>query len=279
MRRFFLFVILLMLAGWVLSRHRRGDFPHAPSRAPGLYPDHEGAWRFANEKRRNKTKRALADAQHAVSEAGTHAKQALDEARAELRQAVREVSAAVGSDSDSREPKSIELVVSSANSVAPAVSNESEPNTISSDRSASEERAVAEARQKLRAGVAKWLLPDVPNNWTPPERLVEALVLATDIEPIGKEYGENGFVYEANLSVDFSPTKRAAFVELYTREVVKERVVTLGGGLAFALICLGVLSSYIRADEATRGYYTNRLRMLAAAGVGAAGVIIYNMMT
>jgi hypothetical protein len=41
---------------------------------------------------------------------------------------------------------------------------------------------------------------------------------------------------------------------------------------------LGALSSYIRADEATRGYYTNRLRMLAAAGVGAAGVIIYQMM-
>jgi hypothetical protein len=278
MRRFFLFVILLMLAGWVLSRHRRGDFPHAPSHAPGFYRDDQHAWRFGNENRRTKTQHALADVQHAVAKARTQAKQALDEARAEWRQAGREVSVAVGPGSDSREPKSIELSVSSVNPVAAAVSSESDPNTISSDRSASEERAVAEARQKLRAVVAKWLVPDVPSNWTPPERLVEALVLATDIEPIGKEYGENGFVYVANLSVDFSPTSRAAFVAAYTREVVKERIVTLGGGLAFALICLGALSSYIRADEATRGYYTNRLRMLAAAGVGAAGVIIYQMM-
>ena len=51
----------------------------------------------------------------------------------------------------------------------------------------------------------------------------------------------------------------------------------LGGALAFVLICLGAVSGYIRADEATKGYYTNRLRMLAAAGVGAAGVVIYQM--
>jgi len=51
----------------------------------------------------------------------------------------------------------------------------------------------------------------------------------------------------------------------------------LGGGLAFLLTCLGVLSGYIRADEATKGYYTNRLRLLAAAGTGAAGMAIYHM--
>ena len=52
---------------------------------------------------------------------------------------------------------------------------------------------------------------------------------------------------------------------------------TLGGALGFVLICLAAVSGYIRADEATKGYYTNRLRMLAAAGVGAAGVILYKM--
>ena len=46
---------------------------------------------------------------------------------------------------------------------------------------------------------------------------------------------------------------------------------------AFVLICLAAVSGYIRTDEATKGYYTNRLRMLAAAGVGAAGVVIYQM--
>jgi hypothetical protein len=45
------------------------------------------------------------------------------------------------------------------------------------------------------------------------------------------------------------------------------------------LMCLASVSGYIRADEATKGYYTNRLRMLAAAGVGAGGVLIYQMVT
>ena len=45
----------------------------------------------------------------------------------------------------------------------------------------------------------------------------------------------------------------------------------LGGGLAVALAGLAVLTGYIRTDEATKGYYTNRLRLAAAAGLGAAG--------
>ena len=79
------------------------------------------------------------------------------------------------------------------------------------------------------------------------------------------------------LTADFSPRRRAELVEAYNRELVQHRLVTLGGTLAFVLICLAAISGYIRADEATKGYYTNRLRMLAAAGVGAAGVIIYKM--
>jgi len=48
--------------------------------------------------------------------------------------------------------------------------------------------------------------------------------------------------------------------------------------LGFVLICLAAISGYIRTDEATKGYYTNRLRMLTAAGVGAAGVLIYQVL-
>ena len=66
-------------------------------------------------------------------------------------------------------------------------------------------------------------------------------------------------------------------VNAYYHELVQHRLVTLGGSLGFVLICLAAISGYIRADEATKGYYTNRLRMLAAAGVGAAGVIVYRM--
>jgi hypothetical protein len=53
----------------------------------------------------------------------------------------------------------------------------------------------------------------------------------------------------------------------------------LGGTLAFILTCLAVVSGYIRTDEVTKGYYTNRLRLLAAAGVAGAGAVIYHMVT
>jgi hypothetical protein len=38
------------------------------------------------------------------------------------------------------------------------------------------------------------------------------------------------------------------------------------------------MSGYIRADEATRGYYTNRLRLAAVAGLGVAGVAAYRFL-
>ena len=67
--------------------------------------------------------------------------------------------------------------------------------------------------------------------------------------------------------------------ELYNHELVGRRLDQARRLAGFILICLAAVSGYIRADEATKGYYTNRLRMLAAAGVGAGGVLIYQMVT
>jgi len=67
-------------------------------------------------------------------------------------------------------------------------------------------------------------------------------------------------------------------VQVFHREQVRQRLTALGGILGFVLICLAAISGYIRTDEATKGYYTNRLRMLTAAGVGAAGVLIYQVL-
>ena len=94
------------------------------------------------------------------------------------------------------------------------------------------------------------------------------------MKSIQKDYGE---LFEAMLTVDASPQRRVALIEVYNRQLVERRLATLGATLAFILICLAAVSGYIRADEATKGYYTNRLRMLTAAGVGASGVIIYHM--
>jgi hypothetical protein len=124
--------------------------------------------------------------------------------------------------------------------------------------------------------LANWLDPEVPRSWAPPAAMLDAMVVgAPQVKSIEKPYGE---VFEATLTVDTSPQRRAALIDVYTRKLVEQRLISLGATLAFILICLAALSGYIRADEATKGYYTNRLRMLAAAGVGASGVILYHMM-
>jgi hypothetical protein len=143
---------------------------------------------------------------------------------------------------------------------------------------ATKERAKADARRALQVKVAEWLAPDVPASWTPPAGLLEAMVLETRIDPhISQVEQEDGPLYIPVVKADFSPRRRAELVATYNRELVQHRLMTLGGSLGFVLICLAAISGYIRADEATKGYYTNRLRLLAAAGVGAAGVIVYRM--
>ncbi len=142
--------------------------------------------------------------------------------------------------------------------------------------SATEPRALADARVQLERAAADWLGPDVPRSWKGPSKLIDAMVLDTQIQPVVKEYGT---LYEAALRTDFSPGRREKIVRVYERELVARRLALLGGVLGFVLVCLGALAGYIQADEATKGYYTNRLRLAAAAGVGAAGVAIYQVLT
>jgi len=142
--------------------------------------------------------------------------------------------------------------------------------------SATEPRAVADARVQLERAADDWLTPDVPRSWKAPSGLIDAMVLDTQIQPVVKDYGT---LYEATLRADFSPDRRDKFVRVYERELVARRLALLGGVLGFVLACLAALAGYIRADEATKGYYTNRLRLVSAAGVGAAGVVIYRILT
>jgi hypothetical protein len=143
--------------------------------------------------------------------------------------------------------------------------------------SATEERARQEARKQLETEVTDWLeLSGVPRSWKPSTQQIDAMIIETTMEPVVKDYGT---LYVAKLRLDVSPEQRALFIESYKRQLVHRRMVLLGGTLGFVLICLGAISGYIRTDEVTKGYYTNRLRLLAAGGVGAAGVLIYQMLT
>jgi hypothetical protein len=157
----------------------------------------------------------------------------------------------------------------------PAVVSSSGPQTVTGRLSATNDRAMADARHHLRDRIARWLDPEVPRSWSPPNPLIDAMIVGQpSIKQIHKDYGD---LFEATLTVDASPVRRNALIEVYKRQLVAQRMTSLGGALAFVLICLAAVSGYVRADEATKGYYTNRLRLLSAAGVGAAGVIIYHM--
>ncbi|WP_169978518.1 hypothetical protein [Tautonia rosea] len=154
-------------------------------------------------------------------------------------------------------------------------------------RSYSEERALDDARALLEQTVAEWLAPDIPEGWPLPEEQVESLILDRHVEPIVLDLDRLGVslasdpeaalpqvLYIAAEQAELSPEHREAFLDVYRREVGARRLSVLGGLVGFALSCLAILSLYIRADEATRGYYTRRLRLVALASAGAAGAVI-----
>ena len=147
--------------------------------------------------------------------------------------------------------------------------------------SATKERALADARLALDRAVTEWLVPDVPRTWKAPKSMVDGLIRRTHVEPIARgdlgvpELKEFRVVYLAGHAVDLSTGRRNQIIDAYHRDIVAKRLGLLGGGLGLVLITLSGLAGYIRADEATRGYYTNRLRLLSAAGVGAASVALY----
>jgi nucleotide-binding universal stress UspA family protein len=314
MKRFFLLIVLVMLVSWITAS-RRSPF-RRPAESPRHWAaeryvdDAESGRRNSTDTRRN-TQRALAQARDEVRDAFDEARdevhKALDQARDELQKAFDEVRVTVVSDDEPRpalppvppspataseaaEGLPVPIMPGtrvteaearppvprgSAIAVVPTASAESSRWTVPGRLSANPERAVADARRALREKVASWLDPEVPRSWTPPARMFDAMIVDQPrLKSIQKDYGE---LFEATLTVDASPPRRTAMIEVYNRQLVERRLAALGATLAFILICLAAVSGYIRADEATKGYYTNRLRMLAAAGVGASGVIIYHM--
>jgi hypothetical protein len=156
------------------------------------------------------------------------------------------------------------------------VTRPEDQRTVRGQISATEDRARNDARAQLVRQVAEWVAPEVPKGWKVPGRLVDGLVREVRVAPRVRDYGT---LYEATMLADFSTQRRAEIVGAYRHEQTVQKLTLLGGLLAFVLVCLAVLSGYIRADEATKGYYTTRLRLAAATGVGAAGVLIYQWLT
>ncbi len=149
---------------------------------------------------------------------------------------------------------------------------------VKSDLCATTARAEADVIRHLEAEAKSWLGEDgVPASWDIPQPMIDHLVAGKiTVEPVQvKELT----VFRATVPAEFSPRMKRPILDRYHREIGGRRLGVLGGILALVLACLAAFSGYVRAAEATKGYYTNRLRLIAAAGGGAAGVAVYRLLT
>jgi hypothetical protein len=130
---------------------------------------------------------------------------------------------------------------------------------------------------QIERHVSDWLAEvGIDRGWTPPAVLVKNLIAGKpDVESEARDYAPDGVMYRARVPLALSTAQRQAFLREYHRHLAGQRLGLLGGVLIFVLTCLATVVGYIRADEATKGYYTGRLRLVAAAAMGTAGVILY----
>lgn len=143
--------------------------------------------------------------------------------------------------------------------------------------SATPERAREDAWENLRSEIAIWMTSvGIPDGWSPPEEFLHSFVVEHPLESVEKDYGT---IYVQPLEVNLSASNQDRLIEAYERELAGRRLLALAGVLAFVLTCLAAVTGYIRADEATRGYYTTPLRVTALAAVGVAGAAVYYAMT
>jgi hypothetical protein len=141
---------------------------------------------------------------------------------------------------------------------------------------ATPERAIEDLDSRLREAVGDWLsVEEVPLSWQPPKKILGRMFVegSERIEPIELDTVDET-VYRATKLASFSPEARTQLLRAYHREVATQRFTSLAGLLTFVLVSLGLVSGYIRADEATKGYFTWPLRLASIVGFGLAGFVL-----
>ena len=150
---------------------------------------------------------------------------------------------------------------------------------VASELKANEARALDDLRGQVDRRVADWLVEaGIPDHWHPPARMVDALTVEAPEVGVAlrREYGD---LYRAEVPLALTASNRSLMIETYRRQVAVRRRAVLGVGLGFTLACLAILAGYIRGDEATRGYYTTRLRLIAGVALGGAALAAYRALS
>jgi hypothetical protein len=268
MKKLILVTLTAFAASWLLAEARRGDSPRplAPPAQPTLVADNDGiapAPRKKGEPRRGK----MTPKGHVVL--------ANDPAPAPS-------------------PKSSPPAWFPTEGVATDAKGDASGLRVIVGRvSASEDRAKQDLRQTVERAVSDWIAADVSPTWKVPSDVLDSMVQGSYTQELTKNLIETGAgsalsgapgvdglytLYRSGQQLDFSTGRKAQIVGMYHQDLANRRLQRIGGGLVLALAALAVFSGYIKADEATKGYYTKRLRVLAAAGLGVAGAVAYRIL-
>lgn len=144
---------------------------------------------------------------------------------------------------------------------------------------AEEARAQALEKASVRAlDFAAESAPKLKNVWQVPPWLVADHMLREPIylEEVDWDFGETlAPMHVAYVYLDLSPEKRELLLGRWRGELMQRRVNQIGGGLGFVLVCLVTLVTYLRLDDATRGYYSRWLATGAAAVVAGSAAALY----
>jgi hypothetical protein len=129
------------------------------------------------------------------------------------------------------------------------------------------------ALEKARDRVEEYLTSLEPAiTWKPTKDYVETLVKERPAA-VGKKF-ESGDGFECTLKLAIDPKHFREIQELDRQERVQDREMLLGKVLAGLVAVMVAVAGYFRLEEATKGYYTNLLRVAAFGLVAAVGLAL-----
>jgi hypothetical protein len=120
--------------------------------------------------------------------------------------------------------------------------------------------------------------PKLKHSWRVPTWLVADQMLREPIwvEEVDWDFGATlAPMHQAYVYLDLSPDKRDLLLGTWRQELMHRRMHQIGGGLGFVVVCLITLVTYLRLDDASRGYYSRWLGTAAAATVAGSAAALY----
>jgi hypothetical protein len=130
------------------------------------------------------------------------------------------------------------------------------------------------ALKDAQTKIAAWAVADDPSlHWKPSMSLVQKLVKRQDrgdrdVEPVG-------LLREVSLQVDVTQSDLQTIQQEVREFRSTQRMLFLGKILAGLVAFFAAVAGYFRLEEATKGYYTNWLRLGALGFVTAVGVALF----